>query len=541
MKKTLQALLFLLLLAPFIAQSQKLNRPKIVVGIVVDQMRWDFLYRYYDRYGTTGFKRLVTQGFTAENCFIPYTPTYTAAGHASIYTGSVPAINGIIGNNWYIRQTGKGMYCTDDSTVSAIGSDSEEGKMSPRNMWTNTITDELRLATNFQNKTIGISLKDRGAILPAGHSANAAYWFDNKSGGFISSTYYMDKYPEWVNQFNDKKLPDSYLQKDWQTLYPINTYTLSSSDNKAYEGGIKDEGKVFPHITSKLNGENRFESFKQTPYGNNIIIDMAKAAIEGEKLGARGITDFLAVSFSSPDYIGHSFGPNSIEIEDTYLRLDKDLGAFLSYLDGKFGANQYLVFLSADHGVAHVPGFANENKLPGGTYSLKSTIEDLNKKMLEKYGSDKIIEKSMNYQIYLNRTIIEQKKLDKNEVEQWLIHELVKLPYVTEVISTSQVSTAAYPARVKMMVNNGYNTQLSGDLQIFVRPQYFEGGKTGTTHGSWNPYDAHIPCVFFGWNIKPGKTHREVYMTDIAPTLAGLLKIQMPNGCVGTVITEAIK
>ncbi len=541
MKKTFQALLFLLLSAPFIVQSQKLNRPKIVVGIVVDQMRWDFLYRYYDRYGTTGFKRLVTQGFTAENCFIPYTPTYTAAGHASIYTGSVPAINGIIGNNWYIRQTGKGMYCTDDSTVSAIGSDSEEGKMSPRNLWTNTITDELRLATNFQNKTIGISLKDRGAILPAGHSANAAYWFDNKSGGFISSTYYMDKYPEWVNQFNNKKLPDSYLQKNWNTLYPISSYTLSSSDNKAYEGGIKDEGKVFPHMTSRLTGENRFESFKQTPYGNNIIIDMAKAAIEGEQLGTRGITDFLAVSFSSPDYIGHSFGPNSIEIEDTYLRLDKDLGTFLTYLDSKFGANQYLVFLSADHGVAHVPGFANENKLPGGTYSLKSTVDDLNKKMLEKYGSDKIIEKSMNYQIYLNRTIIEQKKLDKSEVEQWLIHELVKLPYVTEVISTSQVSTAAYPARIKMMVNNGYNTQLSGDLQIFVRPQYFEGGKTGTTHGSWNPYDAHIPCVFFGWNIKPGKTHREVYMTDIAPTLAGLLKIQMPNGCVGTVITEAIK
>src|SRR5687767_1897599 len=293
-----------------IANGQPVQRPKLIVGIVVDQMRWDYLYRFHDRYSPDGFKRMLNQGFSCENTFIPYTPTYTAAGHSSVYTGSVPAINGIIGNYWYSRTLKRNWYCTDDSTVVSVGSTSVAGKMSPRNMLTTTITDELRLATNFQNKTIGISLKDRGSILPAGHSANAAYWFDNATGGWITSTYYMNELPEWVKKFNDKKLPDLYLQQNWNTLYPINTYKQSTADDKIYESTIGGEDNTFPHQTAAIS-INEYESFRQTPGGNSYTVDMAKAAVDAEKLGQRGITDFLAISFSSPDYIGHAFGPNS--------------------------------------------------------------------------------------------------------------------------------------------------------------------------------------------------------------------------------------
>ncbi|RYY18950.1 MAG: alkaline phosphatase family protein, partial [Chitinophagaceae bacterium] len=336
-----------LLLSNNLLFSQTIQRPKLVVGIVVDQMRWDYLYRYYDRYSAGGFKRMLTQGFSCENAFIPYTPTYTAAGHTCVYTGSIPAINGIIGNSWYRRDLKRAWYCAEDSTVISVGSTSSAGKMSPRNMWTTTITDELRLATNFNSKSIGIALKDRGAILPAGHSANAAYWFDNSSGGWITSTYYMNELPDWVKKINDKKLPDQYLQKNWNTIYPINTYKQSTEDNKSYEAILPGEDNTFPHETASIT-TNKYETFRNTPYGNTFTFDLAKAAIDGEQLGQRGATDFLALSFSSTDYVGHAFGPNSIEVEDTYLRLDQELAAFYALLDAKLGKGQYLVFLTAD-------------------------------------------------------------------------------------------------------------------------------------------------------------------------------------------------
>ena len=334
-----------------------INRPKLVVGMVIDQMRWDYLYRYYSRYGSGGFKRLINEGFSAENTFIPYTPTYTACGHASIYTGSVPAINGIIGNDWYDPQLGRNVYCAEDTSVTSVGSTTMAGVMSPKNMLTTTITDELRLATNFQGKVIGISLKDRGSILPAGHSANAAYWFDGQTGDWITSTFYMTKLPTWVEDYNKIKLVNKFYEKNWPTLYPIETYTQSTADDKPYEGKARGEqSPVFPHPLKLYAGKN-FEMIKSTPYGNTMTLDLAKLAILSEDLGKDNITDFLAVSCSSTDYVGHMYGPNSIEAEDTYLRLDKDLAEFFDYLDSKVGKGNYLFFLSADHGAAPVPGF----------------------------------------------------------------------------------------------------------------------------------------------------------------------------------------
>ncbi len=515
-------------------------RPKLVVGLVVDQMRWDYLYRYSDLYGSGGFKRLLKEGFSSENNFIPYMPTYTAVGHSCIYTGSVPAITGIVGNNWYDKTAGKNVYCTDDSTVSTVGNNGKAGKMSTANMWTTTITDELRLSTNFKSKVIGIALKDRGAILPAGHSANAAYWYDG--GKWISSTHYMDALPGWVNKFNDKDVAGEYMKTDWNTLLPIEKYDLSTVDDKPYETSIKGEKTVtFPHKLSAIDAANKYESFRTTPFANTFTFDFAKAAIESERLGKNTVTDFLAVSISSTDYVGHSFGPNSIEIEDTYLRLDKDIESFLNYLDKTVGKGNYTLFLSADHGVAHVPAFLKEHKIPAGTFDDADILKELNQKIEEKFAVKTAIKTVMNYQVYLNDKNIAEQNKSKDEIIDFVIDRLKEKDFIINAFELDEVMEAALPAPQREMMINGYNPKRSGDIEFTFKSGYFDGGVKGTTHGLWNPYDAHIPCVFFGWGVKPGKTNRETYMTDIAPTLAALLHIQMPSGSVGKVITELIK
>jgi predicted AlkP superfamily pyrophosphatase or phosphodiesterase len=516
-----------------------INRPKLVVGMVIDQMRWDYLYRYYSRYGAGGFKRLINEGFSAENTFIPYTPTYTACGHASIYTGSVPAINGIIGNDWYDPQLGRNVYCAEDTSVTSVGSTTMAGVMSPKNMLTTTITDELRLATNFQGKVIGISLKDRGSILPAGHSANAAYWFDGQTGDWITSTFYMTKLPTWVEDYNKIKLVNKFYEKNWPTLYPIETYTQSTADDKPYEGKARGEqSPVFPHPLKLYAGKN-FEMIKSTPYGNTMTLDLAKLAILSEDLGKDNITDFLAVSCSSTDYVGHMYGPNSIEAEDTYLRLDKDLAEFFDYLDSKVGKGNYLFFLSADHVAAHVPGFMAEHKLPGGTIDDSPVVKELNTRLEAKFGIKQAIIKSMNNQLYFNHKNIEQAKLDFDAVKAFSIEFIKTQNGFVNAIDLNKVGASTLPEPIKTRITNGYNAKRSGDVYFILQPNYFDSSsKTGTTHGSWNPYDSHIPCVFMGWNVKPGKTNKTHYMTDIAATLAAMLHIQMPSGCVGEPITE---
>jgi predicted AlkP superfamily pyrophosphatase or phosphodiesterase len=521
--------------------GESIQRPKLVVGIVVDQMRWDFLYRFYDRYAASGgFKRLINQGFSCENTFIPYVPTVTAPGHTSIYTGSVPAVNGITGNLWWDDVRKKEVYCTEDTTVKTVGSTTRAGLQSPRNLLVTTICDELRLATNFQSKVIGVAIKDRGGILPAGHSANAAYWYDPVAGNWITSTYYMNDLPQWVKDLNEKKLVDKYYDKGWNTLYPLNTYTQSTSDDKTYE--TKSIGAGFPYDLKKFKEKN-YGAISSTPYGNSFTIDMAKAAIEGENLGADAITDFLAVSFSAPDYIGHGFGPNSIEQEDDFLRLDKDLGDFFNYLDSKIGKGQYTVFLSADHGVAHVPAFMAENKLPAGKFTEGAILEQLNQTLKDAFGVDKLAVNISNYQLILNNDVIKaDKKLDKEEIISASINFLSKQESVLRVFDLNELGEVALPERIKQMVANGYYPKRGGDVQIIFKTNYMENySPTGTTHGMWNPYDSHIPLLWYGWGIKQGKTNREIYMTDIAATVAALLHIQMPSGSLGNVIPEVMK
>ena len=519
-------------------------RPKLIVGIVVDQMRWDFLYRYYDRYSKGGFKRLMNDGFNCENTFIPYTPTVTAAGHTCIYTGSVPAIHGVVGNGWYDYTEKRDVYCSEDKSVQTVGANNDNGKMSPKNMLTTTICDELKLATNFRSKVIGVAIKDRGAILPAGHSADAAYWYDSKTGSFISSTYYFNELPKWTQDFNASNKTNSYYEKNWNTLYPINTYLQSDVDTNNYESTVLgDNQKGFPYDLKRFIDKKDFGKIRSTPYGNSLTFDFAKAALINEQLGKDSITDFLAVSFSSTDYIGHAFGPNSVEIEDTYLRLDKDLEAFLIFLDNQVGKNNYTLFLSADHGVAHVPGFLAKHKIPNGGVVGSESEKKLNAYLKEKFSVDSLCLGSGNYQFYLNHNLIEEKKLDYDDILKHTISFLQKINGVDRALEYADLQEAMLPKALKEQFINGYYPSRCGDVLVILKPGFIddEYDNKGTTHGIWNPYDAHIPLLFFGNGIAKGKEYNKTYMSDIAPTLASLLHIQMPSGCIGNVVKEAIK
>lgn len=539
MRKLLFSGALLILFFPGQAQ-QAVPRPKLMVGVILDQMRWDYLYRYNDRYSEKGgFKRMLKQGFTCENTLIPYAPTITACGHSTVYSGTVPAISGITGNSWWDQAQQRSVYCTEDKTVSTVGSSSRLGQQSPRNMLVTTICDELRLATNFRSKVIGVAIKDRGGILPAGHSANAAYWYDNTNGNWITSTYYMNELPAWVTRFNERRLVDAYYEKGWNTLYPIKSYLQSSADSKPWEGN--PFGPAFPYDLKKFIGKD-YGKVSTTPMGNSMTYEFAKAAVIGEQLGKDAITDFLAVSFSSPDYIGHTFGPNSVEAEDAMLRIDLELGALLDFLDQQVGKGQYTVFLSADHGVAHVPEFLQEHHLPGGRVYTGKLMETINRELKEKYAIPNIILSDDNYQLHLNHRALDSASVDKRALAAWIISRMLKDPGIDRAFNLAELNLVPLPEKIRMMLNNGYHPGRNGDIQFIPKPGYIDAyGTTGTTHGLWNPYDAHIPLLWYGWGIRPGKTNRETYMTDIAPTIAALLRIQMPSGTIGQPIPEVLR
>jgi predicted AlkP superfamily pyrophosphatase or phosphodiesterase len=428
----------------------------------------------------------------------------------------------------------------NDESVNLVGAAEGGTGQSPHNNLSTTITDQLRIASNFQSKTVGIAIKDRASILPAGHAATAAFWYNVKDGNFVTSTYYMNELPQWAKQFNDKKVVNNYYKNDWNTLYPIHTYTLSTADDKLYEGTANGEAKpVFPRNLKQFIGKN-YSAVRTTPYGNTLTFDFAKAAIEGYNLGGGKFTDFLAVSFSSPDVIGHTYGPNSIEIEDNYLRLDKELADFFTYLDKRFGKGNYLYFITADHGVSESPGFYLENKMPSGAIQDKDFSKALLDGLKEKYGVEKPVLSFANYQLYMNWEAFDKKGISRSVVGRTIKEILLKVPGIANVLESEALGTAPIPDHIKSMLIKGYYVKRSGDFMVIPQPTWKSGSIKGATHGTWYPYDAHIPLVWMGWKIKPGYTNRVTGMTDIAPTIAALLRIQMPSGCIGQPITELI-
>lgn len=481
------------------------ERPRLVVGIVVDQMRWDYLSRYYDRYQDGGLKRLMSGGYSCDNCLINYVPTVTSIGHTSVYTGSTPALHGICGNEFQID--GRKTYCTQDDTVDPVGTDNrKKGCMSPRNLLASTIGDQLRMHTDFRSKVIGVSYKDRAAILPAGRSANAAYWLDTKSGQFVTSTYYMKELPAWAADYNKQLKRNKELQQvgDRVGYYPL-----------------------CGHITA----------------------DMAIAALRGEQLGKGDATDMLCVSFSQTDVIGHEWSTRGEHTDEAYLELDKDIARLLKAFDEQVGEGNYLVFLTADHGAAHNFQWMQDHGLNGGAWNFWQDVAPSMgaylKAKLGEAADEKVVSMVNAYRVYLDRTHIARQGLDLEQVRQAVVAFLRTAPNVMYAVDFEKLQTSSMPDLLRYRALMGYHPRRSGDILVVLEPGFYDFGKgsspVGTTHGAWNPYDAHIPLLFYGWRVEHGSTSREVHITDIAPTVTQLLHIQQPNACVGEAIGEIVK
>jgi predicted AlkP superfamily pyrophosphatase or phosphodiesterase len=503
------------------------------VGIVVDQMRQDYLMRYWHLFGEEGFKKVISNGYTFANAHYDYFPTYTGAGHANISTGASPSVNGIVGNEWYEKPEVKKVYCASDNNVTGIGTDGIAGQMSPVNLLTTTIGDELKNATSGVSRVFGIAIKDRGAILSAGHQADAAYWFDGSSGNFISSSYYMNALPKWVTDFNKKKLWDKYLNNLWKPSVELSKLLLvSTADDAPYENILKGMTKAaFPYDLKKLRAEYGPELISNVPWGNTLTFDFAKALIQNEKLGKRYATDMLFVSLSTPDYMGHFYGPRSMEIADMYIRLDKELADFIKTLESQVGADNFQLFITADHGVADNPQFMKDRKVPAGTLNLNTIQVDLRQYLETTFGAD-LLDAFKNLQIYLNKELMAEKGLAEQAVVDSIIQFLQYKEGIFRVFPSSLLAQYSVTDDIMMRFQRGYFPQRCGDIFIIMQPGWLEMSwqTKGTTHGSPYTYDTHVPILFYGKNIRSGYSHDYVTVSQIAPTLAALLGTSPPNG-----------
>lgn len=543
MKKT-GCTLLLTLLFMGCSVEQTARKPKLAVGIVVDQMRYDYLVRFYDQFGEGGFKKLMNEGFVLKNAHYNYIPTATAPGHASIYTGSTPSNHGIISNSFYDKNKREFIYCMDDDRYHTVGG-KRGGQKSLARLETTTIMDQLKLAQSGKGKTIGISIKDRSAMLPAGHSANAAYWFGGgKEGHFITSSFYMESLPNWVRRFNELKLPEKYLSRVWDTDKPIAQYTQNTADDTPYERPFNGEKKpTFPHDLPALKKKNGYSDLlKETPFGNDLLLDFAKATIEGEQLGKGKHTDFISISFSSTDYVGHRFGTHAVETTDTYIRLDRNIADLINFLDVEVGKGNYTLFLTADHAAVPNANYLKSLKIPSGFFqgTLKKALAEA---LHSKFGQANLIANVDSYQVFLNHPIIKEKGLDADEIASYTAKMLIDQPTVYKSITAQNLHNNAFEKGIFGLLRNGYNQKHSGDVLYVSKPNFIPKGyeKGGTSHGTGYNYDTHVPVIFYGNGIQKGSTAKRYEITDIAPTMAHLLSITFGNFNSGIIIEEAIK
>lgn len=521
----------------------KSDKVKLVVGVTVDQMRFDYITRFWDDFGNDGFKRIINEGFNCKQNHYPYAPTYTGPGHAAIFSGTTPTFHGIIGNNWYRRDLKREVYCTEDSLAQGVGYYGPGSQMSPRNLKVTNLGDQIKLATQFKGKVIGVSLKDRGAILPAGRGADAAYWWIGKDmGHWITSNYYMDKVPEWVKLYNRSDAAEKMLASQWQLLKPLETYDESTADNTPFESPFK--GKLqpsFPYDLQALSEQNGgFDVLKSTPYGNKIVLDFAKLVIENEGLGQDDHTDLLTVSFSSPDYVGHQFGPQSMEAQDLFLRLDQDLGELMKHLDETVGKGEYILFLSADHGAAQVPSYLQAHKMAPDYWNPAPLEEKIEQVLDEKFGTGDYLEKYSNDQIFLNHKTIERKNLDLKEVSDLVVNVCIEFDGIAKAITGIDLASHHFSDGIFSKLQMGYSQKSSGDVVLLLEPGWISYGRQGTTHGSAYPYDTHVPFLITGRGVNHGETYEATHVTDIVPTVCAILGIQAPNACVGRVVPQII-
>lgn len=548
MQRMLLAATLLGALVPTLAQEHPVDlgsRPALVVGITVDQMRADYLTRFWNDFEGGGFKRIVQGGFVCNDHHFGYAPTYTGPGHASIFTGTTPAYHGIIANDWYDRQSGASVYCAGDTSVRAVGTavvTDPAGYMSPHRMRVTTLGDELKLATGGQAKVIGMSMKDRGAILPAGHSADGAFWFHGKDEGvFISSTYYYQELPLWAERFNRKNSRDDYMKAGWKRLLDEAVYDESQPDNNPFESPFRGSTKpTFPYDFRDLAAANgNYDLLKASPAGNALLVDFAIAAIAGEGLGSDAITDLLAISFSSTDYVGHQFGSHAQETQDVYLRLDRELKRLFDALDSQVGAGNWMCWLSADHAGATVPSLGQSLGFPVDYWRPGNMTDAAEARCVAAFGEGPWILNYSNDQFFLDVNRIANRGLSVREVAQLVQSVAASDPHVQRAVLREDLAAFGQTEDpVLSRLQWGVHPSASGEVIVVPLPGWINYGLTGTTHGSPYAYDTHVPCIFYGWGVAPGQTYERTYIRDIAPTISALIHSPLPNASSGRIIED---
>ncbi|MFN6176192.1 MAG: alkaline phosphatase family protein [Flavobacteriales bacterium] len=522
--------------------------PKLVVGIVVDQMRTDYLYRYWNNFGEGGFKRLVGQGAFLRDAHFDYAPTQTGPGHASVYTGTTPAHHGIVANDMFVRSTGAGLYCVQDDRASGVGGGGYKGQRSPFNLLSSTIADEMERRFDGRSRTIGIAMKDRSSILPIGRTGDAAYWFfEGADGHFATSTWYMQELPQWVKEFNAQGLAARYLSGTWDLLLPIERYHQVLPDDNPYEEPLMGATKATLPVDLKAlfeaNGRNT-ALLRFVPGSNTITTDMAIAAMIGESLGKDEVPDLLAVSYSAPDELGHNVGPRALELEDMYLRLDRELARLFGALDEQVGKGRYTVFLTADHAAVDVPEYLKDQRASAGYVDMPELVANVNGALSARFGTGNWVRKRVKEQLFLNDSLVTARQLDPAIVQRVAADALLKDPAIAEALTASDLVRSTYPTGIRNMVQRGFMPQRSGDVCFVLRPSYSPGWsgmvKQGTDHGApWN-YDTHVPLLFYGQGVSPGEVLHRTSITDIAPTVCMLLGMTMPDASTGRVLEEVL-
>lgn len=519
------------------------DKPKLIIGITVDQMRYDYLQRYWNDFEAGGFKRLMNEGTVCRDTRINYTFTQSAVGHASISTGAYPSSHGIISDEWYINLEDKVVNCTQDDEHETVGGSYEVGRHSPEKLMATTFADELKLYNNKKSKVLGISFEPHEAILSTGHTADAAYWYDNKNGNWVSSTFYMDSLPGWVNEFNNKRFPDTYLERIWEPLYPAENYDESVDSNDIYEAGLNKKTS-FPYELDKLQknygSQQQYELLKYVPFGNNYTKDFAIATIINEKLGSDGHTDFLSLCFSTNAAISRRFGPTSMELQDTYLRLDKDLSHFLMFIDENIGKENVLIYLTAPNGVSHIPTYLMDSKIPGGYFNAGAAISLLRSYLNVIYGVGDWVTFYKANQIYLNRQLIEDSKYSLKEVQDRIAQFMIQFEGIANTITATTLHTRNFTKGILEKVQNSYNQKHSGDVIITLKPGWVEKSEYTTGDNSAYTYDAHVPLIWYGWKINRQRIYRKVEIIDIASTITTFLDISFPSANIGNPILEMI-
>ncbi|MDQ1593170.1 MAG: hypothetical protein QOG71_3797 [Pyrinomonadaceae bacterium] len=544
-------------------------RPRLVLVIVVDQFRADYLERFGDLFAPQGgLRRLARDGAQWTNANYDHMPTYTAPGHATVMTGAWPSETGIIANDWYDRDAGRIVSNASDpedkperGRWQLFGGGANERASSPRRLIASTLGDEIRLVNN-RSKVIGISSKDRGAILPSGRHANAAYWFSPLTGNMVSTNYYFNELPAWVARYNEARPADKVCGSEWTRLLTgqaAGEYERrAGADAPPWENiATTSDTNTFPH---KLPGSPTDADGKcwgmldYTPFSNDLLVKFAQAAIENEALGSDADTDVLTVSFSANDYVGHRFGPYSQEVMDITLRTDGQIGALLNYVNAKVGLQNTLVAFTADHGVAPIPEHASALGLTGGRIGNTDIMNAARNAVRARFGrkgedkdstADYISDTLYNANLFFNTVALKRDGINREEIERVVAEAVLTVPGVNRAFTRTQLETGSISAgdNIGRRVLHGFHPRRSGDVIMVQEPfKYFSEGTFAipATHGSPYSYDTHVPLIIMGQGVAAGRYAQASTPADIAPTLASILRIQAPSNTVGRVLVEGL-